>query len=155
MQHPGGVLLAASLDGGDTIRFFPPREESATNLASSSLRNAHPTGWVLFFGQLTDLKIEMPQSGGLRRDALQLWWFPVMTAFWVAAVVTWVQRWEQAPTLRSGRGYYRRAVRDPHGFSGSGDGGFGRRNASPTVVGVHSAEFKMQNAIWGCPCGTA
>jgi len=38
----------------------------------------------------------MPQSGGLRRDALRLWWLSVMTAFWVAAVVTWVQRWEQA-----------------------------------------------------------
>ena len=72
-----------------------------------------------------------------------------------AAVVTWVQRWEQAPTLRSGRGYYRRAVRDPPGFSAEGDGGCGRRNASPTGVGVHSAVFKMQNARLWCPCGTA
>ena len=154
MPQSGGLRLAASLDGGDTIRFFPPREESATNLASSSLRNAHPTGWGLFFEIAGNVE-RNAAAGGLRRDALQLRWLPVMTAFWVAAVVTWVQRWEQAPTLRSGRGYYRRAVRDPPGFSGSGDGGCGRRNASPTVVGVHSAEFKMQNARLWCPCGTA
>ena len=51
MQQSGGLLLAAGLDGGNTLIFIPLGNENVPNPSSPVGSSQHLTDWVFWFGR--------------------------------------------------------------------------------------------------------